>query len=149
MIKIISLIILLFFFRLYASEVESKDPDKFSIKSYKQVDVTKFNLDLAEAKKRGDEWIFSPILITLNFHKISALRFVNIKQKSDRAECPLNSVVTIVEEGFLDDEMRGKWIQFHFQRKVCEKPWRIKEVREAYLCGRPGSKEVFAKDLCK
>lgn len=52
MIKIISLIILLFFFRLYASEVESKDLDKFSIKSYKQVDVTKFNLDLAEAKKR-------------------------------------------------------------------------------------------------
>lgn len=47
-------------------------------------------------------------MITLNFHRIYALRFVNIKQKSDRAECPLNSVVTIVEEGFLNDEMRGK-----------------------------------------
>jgi hypothetical protein len=60
----------------------------------------------------------------------------------------LKSAFRIVEEGYLDETVRGKWIQFHLERKSCSDAWRAKEVREAYLCGREGAGEVFLKELC-
>lgn len=147
MIRIILLIfsLLLLFSPVYCQE---KRPDELTVVSYKNVDVREFNILISSSEKKKENWIFYPLSIAMKFHKVSAFRFVNINQKSDRAECPLKSIVTIVEEGFLDDEMRGKWVQIHFERKDCLKAWRIKEVREAYLCGREGSEKVFLKELC-
>ncbi|WP_460177746.1 hypothetical protein [Thermodesulfovibrio hydrogeniphilus] len=88
------------------------------------------------------------MLIVFKFHDFGNVRYVSIKRKDNTAECPSRSVITIVEEGFLDDQLRGKWKQFHFARNNCEDYWKITEVREAYLCGISGSKEVFLKELC-
>lgn len=129
--------------------VEGKDPDNFPIKSFRNLDISEFNNKVTQAEKNKEEWISTPLSISLKLHQVSTQRFVSIRQKSDRAECPLNSVVTIVEESFLDDQLRGKWIQFHFERKDCLQLWRIKEVREAYLCGIKGSEETFKRDSCR
>ena len=132
-------------FSLFAQD---KRPDGFPVVSYRTLDVKKYNKQIIIAEKKQEKWAFSPLSIAMRFHKISDVRFVNINQKNDRAECPLNSVVTIVEEGFLDDQMRGRWTQFHLERKDLTKTWNVRELREAFLCGTGGSKEVIFKDLC-
>lgn len=124
-----------------------KGPDEFPVVSYKNLEIKEFNMQIASAEKK-EAWIFNPLSIAMRFHKVSDLRFVDINQKNDRAECPLRSVITIVEEGFLDDQMRGRWTQFYLGREDCTKAWNVKELRQAYLCGMVGSREVFLKELC-
>lgn len=127
---------------------QDKNPNEFPVLSYRNLEVKELNMHITTAEIKKEEWAFSPLFISMRFHKPSDVRFVSINQKNDRAECPLTSVVTIVEEGFLDDQMRGRWTEFHLVRKDCIKAWKVKELRQAYLCGMEGSKEVFLKDLC-
>jgi len=127
---------------------EDTPPDRFPVVSYSTLDTRDFNRLLISAEKRKEEWTSTPLSIALRFHKVSDVRFISIKQRNDRAECPLNSAVTIVEEGFLDDQLRGRRTQFHLERKGCKKPWMIREVRDSFLCGMPGFNEEFLKDLC-
>lgn len=127
---------------------QGKTPSEFPVLSYKTLAVKDPNARIDIAEKKNEEWVFNPLLIAMKFQKVSDVRFVDLKQKNDRAECPLRSVITIVEEGFLDDQMRGRWTEFHLERKDCTKAWRVKELRQAYLCGLEGSREVFLKDLC-
>lgn len=130
---------------LFAQE---KKPDEFPVISYRNLDVKGFNMEITRAEKKKEEWTSNPLSIVIRLHKLSDVRFVDINQKKDRAECPINSIVTIFEEGFLDDQMRGRWTQFHLERKDCTRPWNVKELRQTYLCGLEGSKEVFLKELC-
>lgn len=143
--KLLFGIILAFPLSLLAQE---KKPNDFSVLSYGHLEVKELNMQITTAEKKKEAWAFSPLFISMRFHKPSDVRFVSINQRNDHAECPLTSVVTIVEEGFLDDQMRGRWTQFHLKRKDCTKAWKVKELRRAYLCGMEGSKEVFLKDLC-
>lgn len=127
---------------------QEKTPREFPVLSYITLAVKDLDARIDIAEKKNEDWVFNPLLIAMKFHKVSEVRFVDIKQKNDRAECSLRSVITIVEEGFLDDQMRGRWTEFHLERKDCTKAWKVKEIRQAYLCGLEGSKEVFLKDLC-
>ncbi len=127
---------------------QEKNPSEFPVLSYKTLAVKDLNARIDIGEKKNEEWVFNPMLMAMKFHKVSEVRFVDIKQKNDRAECPLRSVITIVEEGFLDDQMRGRWTEFHLERKDCAKAWKVKELRQAYLCGLEGSREVFLKDIC-
>ncbi|MGQ9569349.1 MAG: hypothetical protein ACUVUQ_00625 [Thermodesulfovibrionales bacterium] len=147
--RIITIIILLIGASPSCLFAQGKRPDQFLVLSYRNLEVKELNLQITTAEKKKEEWAFSPLFISMRFHKPSAVRFVSINQKNDRAKCPLTSIVTIVEEGFLDDQMRGRWTEFHLViRKDCIKVWKVKELRQAYLCGMEGSKEVFLKDLC-
>lgn len=127
---------------------QDRNPDGFPVLSYKNPGVQAFNNLLISAQKKREKWAYDPLAVAMRFHKVSDVRFVHINRKSDRAECPLNSVVTIGEEGFHDDRMRGRWTQFYLERRECMKPGRIKEVRESFLCGMAGFQDVFLKDLC-
>jgi hypothetical protein len=142
---VLCLLFIFFFFPLFA---QSKTPDQFPVVSYRNLKVKELNLQITTAEKNQEAWVLNPLSIAMRFHKVSDVRFVDINQKNDRAEYPSKSVVTIIEEGFLDDQMRGRWIELHLERKDCSRAWRIKELRQAFLCGREGSDEVFLKDLC-
>ena len=126
---------------------QDRNPTEFPIVSYKNLEVKELNESISAAEKRKELWVFHPLSLAMRFHEVSDVRFVDIKQKNDRAECPLKSVVTIIEEGFLDDQLRGRWTEFHLEREDCAKAWNIKELRQAYLCGLEGAEEVFLKEL--
>lgn len=144
-IKFILLVLLILPLPVFA---QNSKPDEVSVISYRNLDTKKINMEITSAEKKQNKWVFNPLSIALRFHKVSEVRWVDIKQKNDRVECPLKSVITIVEEGFLDDQLRGRWTEFHLERKNCTKAWNVKELRQAYLCGREGSREVYLKDLC-
>lgn len=132
-----------FFSCVYAQDIES-----LQVESFNNLEVTPFNLKINKAKKSRQTWIKDPLSILLNIYTFSTEKYVNITLKSDRNECPLNSIITVKEDGILDDQIRGKWTQFYFYREGCSDIWQIREIREAYLCGLPSSQKAFTKDLC-
>lgn len=127
---------------------EYKKPDEFPVVSYNHLEVGNFNLIISAATNHGEKWVYHPLLVIQKYREIADVRFVSILMRNDRAEDPLNSTITVVEEGYLDDSVRGQWFQFHFGRENAESAWEIKEIRQANLCGRLNSPEEFSKELC-
>jgi hypothetical protein len=143
------LIALLFPLILSCSVIaEDKRPDEFPIVSYNNLEVSNFNLKISAAMNNGEMWVYHPLLVIQEYRKIADAGFVSILLSNDSAENPLNSTITVVEEGYLDDSVRGQWLQFHLGREDSESAWKIKEIRQANLCGRMNSPKEFSKELC-
>ncbi len=127
---------------------EDKRPDEFPVVSYNSLEVSDFNFKISAAMNNGEMWVYHPLLVIQEYRKIADVSFVSILLSNDSAESPLNSTITVVEEGYLDDSVRGQWFRFHLGRENSESAWKIKEIRQAYLCGRMTSPKEFSKDLC-
>ncbi len=68
-----------------------------------------------------EKWVYHPLLVIQEYRKIADASFVSILLSDDSAENPLNSTITVVEEGYPDDSVRGQWFQFHLGRENSEK----------------------------
>ncbi len=143
------LIALLFPVFLSCSMVaEDKRPDEFPVVSCNNLEVRNFNLKISDAMKNGEKWVYHPLLVIQEYRKVADTRFVSILLNNDSVENPLNSTITLVEEGYLDDSVRGQWFRFYLERESSESVWKIREVRQAYLCGRMASPKEFSKERC-
>ena len=143
------LIALLFPVILSCSNIaEDKRPDEFPVVSYNNLDVSNFNLKISAAMNKGERWVYHPLLVIQEYRKIADAGFVSILLSNDSVENSLNSTITVVEEGYLDDSVRGQWLQFHLGRENSESSWNIKEIRQANLCGRMNLPNEFSKELC-
>ena len=88
------------------------------------------------------------MMVAQKFHEIFTTRYVSIKMNNDAGEDPLHSVITIIEDGYYDDAVRGLWKQFVLQRKTAADAWQVSEIREALLCGRMNSRAEFTAESC-
>ncbi|MBM9537530.1 hypothetical protein [Desulfobulbus alkaliphilus] len=140
--------ILILLFLSYPMFAEDKRPDEFPVVSYNNLKTENFNVKIYTALKNGEKWVYNPLLVIQGYRNITDTRFVNIMMRHDRGENPLNSIITVIEEGYLDDSVRGQWFQFYLERKNSESSWKIKEIRQAYLCGRMNSPKEFSKEPC-
>ncbi len=145
---IISILIMLPAIISCRTAAEYKRPDEFPVISYNNLETEKFNIKISAAAENGEEWVYHPIMVVQEYRSITDTRFASIVMKHDRGEAPLNSRVTVVEEGYLDDSVRGQWLKFYLECESSEAPWKINEIRQAYLCGRMGFPEEFSKELC-
>jgi hypothetical protein len=127
---------------------EDKRPDEFPVVSFNNLEFSNFNLKISTAMNNGEMWVYHPLLVIQEYRKIADAGFVSILLSNDSVENPLNSTITVVEEGYLDDSVRGQWLQFHLGRENSESTWKIKEIRQANLCGRMNSPEEFSKEPC-
>ena len=122
--------------------------DQYPIVSYNVVETKTINKSIHEAVKNKEEWVYSPILIAIKYTKASDASFTSILAKSDGGEQPTTSTITIVEDGYLDDSVRGGWFQLYLNKNNTKHIWEVKEIREAYLCGRANSINSFSKESC-
>lgn len=127
---------------------EDKSPEDFPVVSYNNLEVSNFNLKISTAMNNKEEWVYDPLLVIQEYRKITNTSFVSILLKNDNAENPLNSTITVIEEGYLDDSVRGQWFQFYLGRENSESAWTIQEIRQANLCGRMNSPQEFSQELC-
>lgn len=119
------------------------------VKSYALQDVRAFNAQLA-ARKPSNNWQNQPIAIALEYLKgASGGRATNITSQvpQGEAESPSMVIVKVVQDGFLDDSVRGQWDQLTF-RKDKNQRWLLQESRRAFLCGRGSNTQVFQKGPC-
>jgi hypothetical protein len=127
---------------------EDTRPDEFPVVSFNNLKAGDFNRKISDAAENQEAWVYHPLLVIQQYRQISDARFVSILMNNDNVEAPLNSTITVVEEGYADDSVRGQWFEFHLERHNPESAWEIKEIRQANLCGRMDSPEEFSKELC-
>ncbi|PIE45002.1 MAG: hypothetical protein CSA45_04355 [Gammaproteobacteria bacterium] len=132
------------------SEGEYKKANTFPVLSYASKEPNSLNLKILAAAKNKESWVLSPLLIAQKHSDIglwNSSTYIEIENNSP--EYATKSTVTIIEDGYADDSVRGQWNQLHLARSSNEnEPWKVIEIREAYLCGRMDSPKRFSKDLC-
>ena len=69
-----------------------------------------------------------------------------VEIKFDRAESPSSAVVTVVDDGYLDDSIRGGLYQFTF-KSMNTNYWRLIDTAHAWRCWRSNVEE-FGTDKC-
>jgi hypothetical protein len=121
--------------------------EEFVIESSKTLSFKAFNKSLSVAVEKGESWSHDPIRVALAFIDSAGARLVTIWRKDGRGEMPNSTTVTIVEDGYLDDLIRGTWTQFKMTRGD-DNTWRIEKIQRAYRCWRGENQNCYSAKRC-
>src|SRR5688500_11923367 len=90
----------------------------FPVESFKRLPVDTLNAQIAAATARGETWTHDAVLIALRLtivgpdaldeRQVLEIRFEGEGRRGDR---PDSAIVTLVEDDFRDDSVRGQWTQ--------------------------------------
>jgi hypothetical protein len=154
------LVCMIFFASLTGAVVASgfcdTDIDKVSVESSKSVDDVPFhrmdtaslNTAISEIPAKAESWIMDPVRVVLEFLGTSGSRSVVIKRCDASGEATSETNVRIIEDGYLDDSVRGTWYSFNLE-KDDQGRWSIKQGREAYRCWRGHHQDSYSESNCK
>lgn len=70
-----------------------------------------------------------------------------IVAENDALENPQNSVVTITEEGFADDSVRGHRYTLQLQKDADEN-WVVEDLQKFWVCQPGRGSQVYTQELC-
>jgi hypothetical protein len=142
MIPLISILILV------QSVFSSEEPNELPVESFIQVDPSEFNETIIEAAIAGETWPGDQICVAVKFLGGVEARFISITKVDNRGECADTSIVTVIQDGFLDDSMRGQWDMIFLYLNESSN-WIIFESRRAWRCWRGVYQiESFGSSMC-
>jgi heat shock protein HslJ len=127
---------------LAASKVET-----FLVESSSPIAFAEFNQRLSQEASEGKVWVQDPIRIALEFMGSRHEPRVNIQREDQGGEVAHSTTVTVVEDGYLDDSVRGTWTRFKMKRND-NRTWRIVDVQRAYRCWRGHHEDSYSAQPC-
>ena len=130
-----------------AERFSSSTKQQVSVESFQLIDAASFNDSIAAAFQEGHSWPLDPIRVAQEYLVSPGPRSVRIGREDDSGEGPDSTTVTVLEDGYLDDSVRGRWTEFR-QVRMTDGTWRIVEVRRAYRCWRGQHRDSFSKEPC-
>ncbi len=156
--RLLSALLLLFFFTQTAMAQTTfcdVDPDEVLVESSREVDkatshrmqLTDFNAIIAEVPVMEESWVKDPVRVVLEYLGTPGARAVSIRRCDTAGEAATETSVTLLEDGYADDSLRGTWYHFSLERDVAGH-WLIKEGREAYRCWRGDHMENYSERNC-
>ena len=151
------LLLLMFFTRIVAAESAFCDIniDEVMVESSREVgsasshrmQLADFNAMIAEIPVREESWVKDPVRVVLEYLGTAGARAVSIKRCDTSGEAATETAVRIVEDGYLDDSLRGTWYHFMLERDNAGR-WFIKEGRVAYRCWRGDHMDNYSEMNC-
>ena len=117
------------------------------VESFRAVAYGAFNQRLSEAAAKGESWVHDPVRIGLEFLGSRGSPRVDIRRQDQNGEAARLTTVTIVEDGYLDDSVRGTWTWFKMTR-LDDNTWRLVDVRRAFRCWRGHHQDSYSAQLC-
>ena len=126
-----------------------EEPIEVPVESFLQVDPSEFNETIVEAAIAGETWPGNQISVAVRFLGGAVVgRYISITKVDNRGECADTSIVTIIQDGFLDDSMRGQWDMIFLY--LNDNNWIIFESRRAWRCWRGDYQiESFGSSMCQ
>ena len=121
--------------------------ERFLVESSRPLSFAAFNKSLGDAAGKGKSWVHDPIRVVLEYMDSRGSRLVNIQREDESGEAADSTTVTIVEDGYLDDSVRGTWTRFKMVR-VDDHTWRITDIQRAYRCWRGHHKDSYSAQPC-
>jgi hypothetical protein len=138
----------LFVFLLLASCNGGEQPEgQLRVESSSPLSSASFNERLSNEADKGEPWVRDPVRIALEFMDSQGARSVKIDREDQGGEAPGSTKVTVIEDGYLDDSVRGSWTEFTMKRHG-DGSWRIADIQKAYRCWRGPNKESYSARLC-
>jgi heat shock protein HslJ len=105
------------------------------------------NEHIRAAADIGESWVRDPIRIAFEFGIFNEARTLSIKRIYERGENPDSVQVTVIEDGYVDDSVRGRWIRLTMTKRH-DGVWLVTQAREAYRCWRGEHQDVYAAEPC-
>ncbi len=124
-----------------------ESPETPSVLSSESVGFKYFNALIGRAAKQRKMWPYDPIGVAQEFMKSPGAPYVSIIRDDGAGERADSTTVTVIEDGFLDDSLRGTWTRFRLAR-TADDTWLIVDVRRAYRCWRGVHKDSYSKEPC-
>lgn len=124
------------------SKVES-----FLVESSSPITFAEFNQRLSQEAREGKAWVQDPIRVSLEFMGSRHSPRVNIQREDQGGEVAHSTTVTVVEDGYLDDSVRGAWTRFTMKR-TDSRTWRVVDIQRAYRCWRGHHKDSYSARPC-
>jgi hypothetical protein len=94
-------------------------------------------------------------LVALGLPVSSEVRKISIEVEYAAGESPMAATVTAVQDGFLDDSVRGERSIWRFERKACtacasgKSPWTLRAVEDARRCWPGRGHLEFSREPCE
>jgi heat shock protein HslJ len=139
--------VLVFAHKQSAVQSETDTEKEPTVESSREIPFDSMNHRVRTAADRGGSWVQDPIRIALEFRNVTEARIVTIKRVYESGEGPDSAHVTIVEDGYADDSVRGMWTRLAMI-KLDDGTWRITEAHTAYRCRRGDHRDTYAAEPC-
>lgn len=135
------------FFLLASCNRGERPEERLRVESSNSLSFASFNEKLSDSVDNKEPWVRDPIRIALEFMSSPGARSIKIERKDKGGEAPRTSTVTVVEDGYLDDSLRGSWTRFALERHA-DGTWRVTAVQRAYRCWRGHHQDSYSARLC-
>jgi len=119
----------------------------FSVESSSPIAFAEFNQRLSQEASEGKSWVQDPIRVALEFMGSRHSRRVNIQREDQGGEVAHSTTVIVVEDGYLDDSVRGTWTRFKMKR-TDSRAWRVVDIQRAQRCWRGHHKDSYSAQPC-
>jgi hypothetical protein len=123
------------------------------VESSRSEDIAAMSEKIAAAVRSDEAWIRDPARIALELVRPAPPPGEHISHRleltceTSRAEIPDSATVTVVEDGFLNDSVRGTWTRLQFARNE-DGSWKLIELRRAWRCWRGHHMRSYSSELC-
>ncbi|VEP14839.1 exported hypothetical protein [Hyella patelloides LEGE 07179] len=151
--KFLHLLIFGIFSVIPISKANAQSPTQLPVESYRIDDVREFNSQLISELSGADvdTWQAKPLFLAMKYlNGASFGRFGQITRKipqENTSEYPDTMIVTVIQDGYKNDSVRGEWVQLTFKRNR-EGIWLIQESKRAFLCWRGENTKAFQQEFC-
>lgn len=112
------------------------------------VDVSEYNSMISEAAKNNESWTRSPMGVVIKLAgEFSEIRSRSIEMTAPTAEGSDRITVTVIDDGFLDDSVRGEKTVYELKQDH-KGVWGVESATRAWKCWKGRGHTEFAARPC-
>ena len=117
------------------------------VRSYENLDISKFQQLLSKSAEGNEVWTDDPLQIALRLVGPFEAKIQQITRKHDSAESARKAEVIVIEEGYLDDSIRGARYEFVLEKDVKNR-WQIISAKKSWRCWPNRGHDDFSQQPC-
>lgn len=122
------------------------DLDEVPVDALESVATEAFQQAISSAAQAGEPWVYDPLQVALRLVGDFEGRSQSITRIHDSADTPRAAEVIVIEDGYLDDSVRGA--RYHITLESDQGVWRPTAVARGWRCWPGRGHETFAKQPC-
>ena len=112
-----------------------------------RMSFAEFNAIITGIPASQESWVMNPVRVVLEYLGTPGARAVSIRRCDSAGEAASETSVWLLEDGYLDDSVRGTWYHFILGRDDSGR-WLIEQGREAYRCWRGHHRQSYSEQSC-
>ncbi len=135
------------FFACFHSGAAAMDLHGVPVRSHVNLKITEFHQLVSRSAEDGEVWVRDALQVALRFVGPFEGKLQHISRKNDSAESASRVEVIVIEEGYLDDSVRGARYKLVLE-KDAHNIWDLLSAVKSWRCWPGRGHEDFSKKPC-